>query len=83
MTVDSCPKCKAILLLNTETNTLCCGENSDHYQRDWAGPRLSIARDEDCPSCGWPETYAEGPDDGAPDVIGCRKCGWQTNVPHR
>jgi hypothetical protein len=37
---------------------------------------LSVCRDEDCPACGWPETYAEGPFDGGPTRIGCRHCGW-------
>lgn len=42
---------------------------------------VSICRDEDCPECGWPETYsevdmaAERPEAFA---IGCRKCGWRT-----
>jgi hypothetical protein len=45
-----------------------------------AAERLAIVRDEDCPQCGWPETYAEGPEDGRPDVIGCRKCGWEESI---
>lgn len=43
----------------------------------------SICRDEDCPQCGWPETYAEvdftRPTPGA-DAIGCRKCGWRVEA---
>lgn len=39
-----------------------------------------ICRDEDCPNCSWPETYAEvdfsKPTPGA-DAIGCSKCGWR------
>lgn len=42
--------------------------------------RLSICRDADCPQCGFPETFAEGPADGVPDVLGCRKCGWREPV---
>lgn len=41
---------------------------------------LSLCRDEDCPECGWPETYAEiDPSAETPgaDAIGCRKCGWR------
>lgn len=41
---------------------------------------VSVCRDEDCPRCGWPETYAEiNPDADTPgaEAIGCRKCGWR------
>lgn len=41
--------------------------------------RIRIVRDEDCPKCGWPETYAEGRE--RPDTIGCRKCGWKVELP--
>lgn len=41
---------------------------------------VRICRDEDCPECGWPETYAEvmldAPTPGA-NAIGCSKCGWR------
>ena len=37
---------------------------------------ISICRDEDCPECEWPETYAAGTMENGPDRIGCRKCGW-------
>lgn len=37
---------------------------------------LSICRDEDCPQCEWPETYAEGTVENGPERIGCRQCGW-------
>jgi hypothetical protein len=40
---------------------------------------LCICRDEDCPECGWPETYAEF--GAGPMVIGCRKCGWRDDAP--
>lgn len=49
-------------------------------QRRSETKRLSIVRDEDCPECGFPETYAEGPETSGPDVIGCRKCGWQQSI---
>lgn len=39
--------------------------------------RISVVHDEDCPSCGWSETYQAGTLEGGPDTIGCRKCGWQ------
>ena len=39
-----------------------------------------ICRDEDCPSCGWPETYAEGTWSAGPTKVGCRKCGWSAPV---
>lgn len=42
--------------------------------------RISICRDEDCPRCGFPETYAECTPDG-PKLFGCRKCGWSEAVP--
>jgi hypothetical protein len=42
-----------------------------------------ICRDEDCPECGWPETYAEvdfdKPTPGA-DAIGCSRCGWRVEA---
>jgi hypothetical protein len=40
----------------------------------------SICRDEDCPRCGWPETYYEvdSHDIFAVAFIGCRKCGWRS-----
>lgn len=37
---------------------------------------LSITRDEDCPECGWPETYVKGTLAAGPERVGCRKCGW-------
>lgn len=42
--------------------------------------RLCIVRDEDCPKCGFPETFAEGPETTGPDVLGCRKCGWRSPI---
>ncbi len=41
---------------------------------------MAVLRDDDCPRCGWPETYAEMMVEGAeqtPEVVafGCRKCG--------
>lgn len=39
---------------------------------------MSICHDEDCPRCGWPETYVEG--ETAPERIGCRKCGWVEEI---
>lgn len=39
---------------------------------------MRLCRDEDCPECGWPETYVEG--EAAPERIGCSKCGWSTTV---
>jgi hypothetical protein len=44
---------------------------------------ISICRDEECPACGWPETYAEGVDVVAsgPTHVGCRKCGWWMALP--
>lgn len=41
---------------------------------------LTICRDEDCPTCGWPETYAEGTVEDGPESVGCRKCGWTAAV---
>lgn len=41
---------------------------------------ISICRDEDCPACGWPETFARGPLESGPDTLGCRKCGWRQAV---
>lgn len=41
---------------------------------------IAICRDENCPKCGWPETYAEGPFDSGPTHIGCRKCGWREEL---
>lgn len=41
---------------------------------------VSVCRDEDCPRCGWPETYAEiNPEAETPgaEAIGCRNCGWR------
>ena len=40
----------------------------------------NFVRDEDCPQCGFPETYAAvavemGPEHN-PRTVGCRKCGW-------
>jgi hypothetical protein len=44
---------------------------------------VSLCRDEDCPECGFPETYAlvdfDQPVPGA-DEIGCRKCGWSVKA---
>lgn len=42
---------------------------------------LSICRDEDCPQCGWPETYAECTIERGPERIGCHKCGWVEELP--
>lgn len=40
---------------------------------------VKICRDEDCPECGWPETYSEV-DISEPNPqllgIGCSNCGW-------
>jgi rubredoxin len=39
-----------------------------------------ITRDEDCPNCGFPETYAEvnlSVRNPGAEAIGCRKCGWR------
>lgn len=47
-----------------------------------ADTTVRLARDEDCPSCGFPETYAEIPLDEAGQltrhvkIFGCSKCGW-------
>jgi hypothetical protein len=39
---------------------------------------LHICRDEDCPECGWPETYYEVAEDTPGALaIGCSKCGWR------
>jgi hypothetical protein len=51
--------------------------------RSGSGPvpeteNVTISRDEDCPDCGWPETYTEV--NFTFDLlvaIGCRKCGWR------
>jgi hypothetical protein len=46
-----------------------------------AHDRLRICLDHNCPACDWPETWGEGAfvDDklGAPDVLGCSRCGWR------
>jgi hypothetical protein len=45
--------------------------------------RQSLLRDEDCPSCGWPETYAEvdfAADTPGAEAFGCRKCGWRVEA---
>lgn len=43
-------------------------------------PVTRICRDEDCPSCGWPGTFAEvdleRPTPGA-DAFGCSQCSWR------
>jgi hypothetical protein len=39
---------------------------------------MRICRDEDCPNCGWPETYVEG--ETSPERMGCNKCGWSIPV---
>lgn len=39
-----------------------------------------IPRDENCPTCGWVETYAEvnfAADTPGADAVGCDKCGWR------
>jgi len=44
---------------------------------------IRVCRDEDCPECGWPETYAEVDIlTGTPCVLalGCSKCGWKVEV---
>lgn len=40
---------------------------------------MRLCRDEDCPKCGWGETYSEVRDEPpiGPVVIGCNKCGWR------
>jgi hypothetical protein len=47
------------------------------------GQVTRLCRDEDCPKCGWPETYAEVDfsilTPGA-DAIGCNKCGWRVEA---
>lgn len=40
---------------------------------------MKICRDEDCPACGWPETYTEVEGDQPPFNLvgyGCSHCGW-------
>lgn len=47
---------------------------------------ISICRDEDCPLCGWPETYTDVNLDGQSLVakaVGCRKCGWRVELERR
>jgi hypothetical protein len=43
-----------------------------------------IVRDETCPACGWPETFAEvdltSATPGA-EAFGCNKCGWRNAAP--
>lgn len=44
---------------------------------------ISLCLDEDCPMCGWPETYAEVDDEAevpGADALGCRKCGWRVEA---
>lgn len=41
---------------------------------------VSICHDEDCPECGWPETYLAGTVENGPEHFGCRKCGWTEPV---
>lgn len=41
---------------------------------------ITIARDEDCPECGFPETFAEGILSCGPFRFGCRKCGWRSPI---
>lgn len=41
---------------------------------------LSTCRDENCPECDWPETYAEGTIEEGPKFLGCRKCGWRQEI---
>lgn len=67
----SCPGSKVV-----EGHCAVCGAG---VEWDLTG-RLSIVRDEDCPQCGYPETYAAGPEATGPDVLGCRKCGWSTAI---
>lgn len=39
---------------------------------------IRLCRDEDCPECGWPETYSEVYPSPVLLAIGCNKCGWST-----
>lgn len=42
---------------------------------------VRLIRDEDCPACGFPETYAEViPDAAVPgaEAFGCSRCGWRS-----
>jgi len=42
---------------------------------------MAFCRDEDCPECGWPETYSEVAGDPFFLVaIGCRKCQWRIEM---
>lgn len=63
--------------------TACCGHCArEHYDRQSSKP-TSLCRDEDCPECGWPETYAEvdlSAETPGADAIGCRKCGWRVEA---
>lgn len=44
-------------------------------------PKIRIVRDENCPTCEHPETYAEGTTfENGPDLIGCSNCGWVRKV---
>ncbi len=49
---------------------------------DLAPGAIRIARDEDCPKCGYPETWVEviwNPEDQSPPTKqGCRACGFTT-----
>ena len=60
--------------------TLVVGDQSQIELRVAAAlspPPTRICRDEDCPACGWPETYYELMTlDGSVGQIGCSKCGW-------
>lgn len=41
---------------------------------------IRLCRDTNCPSCDWPETYAEVCFDDAvagARALGCNKCGWR------
>lgn len=43
-------------------------------------PPTRLVIDEDCPKCGWPETYAEvdlSAETPGADAVGCAKCGWR------
>lgn len=42
---------------------------------------FTICRDEDCPQCGWPETFTEiDPAGPYPIAVGCRQCGWRSEL---
>jgi hypothetical protein len=44
---------------------------------------IRLCRDESCPECGYPETYAEvdpGTDIPGADAIGCNSCGWRVEA---